>query len=180
VAPLLDREGEVLERFRAILEARAGMRLRVHGDFHLGQVLWTGKDFVLIDFEGEPARALSERRIKRSPLTDVAGMVRSFQYAAYTALQNEVHGEQGIEGSVGRRWARLWYDWVAAAYVRAYLEAMEGSGFLPGSRREIEAMLDALLLDKAMYELRYEAANRPDWIAIPVEGVLELIEPQTP
>jgi maltose alpha-D-glucosyltransferase / alpha-amylase len=169
--------------------------MRVHGDFHLGQVLWTGKDFVIIDFEGEPARTVSERRIKRSPLRDVAGMLRSFHYAAYAGLFAELGGPPGSARSsigspsrregpheepavapVAERWARFWYAWSAASYLRAYVETARAAGFLPGSDRDLTVLLDAHMLEKAAYELRYEANNRPDWVQIPAQGILQLLE----
>jgi maltose alpha-D-glucosyltransferase/alpha-amylase len=195
-AALLERENDVLERFKALLDPTlVDVRMRVHGDYHLGQVLWTGKDFTIIDFEGEPARSVSERRIKRSPLRDVAGMLRSFHYAAYAGLFAELGGPHGpARASIGsharrdghtddletapavERWARFWYTWSSAAFLRAYLDEARASGFLPGSDRDIDVLLDAHMLEKAAYELRYEANNRPDWLQIPARGILQLLE----
>ena len=186
----------MLERFKGLLDPTlADVRMRVHGDFHLGQVLWTGKDFVIIDFEGEPARTVSERRIKRSPLRDVAGMLRSFHYAAYAGLFAELGGPPGsARSSIGNatpaggahddpalspvteRWARFWYAWSAASFLRAYLESARAAGFLPGTDRDVGVLLDAHMLEKAAYELRYEANNRPDWVQIPAQGILQLLE----
>jgi maltose alpha-D-glucosyltransferase/alpha-amylase len=144
-------------------------------------VLWTGRDFVIVDFEGEPARPLGERRIKRSPLQDVAGMVRSFHYAAYTSLFGSSDGAataaaDGVIGGVPEGWMLFWYRWVSAAFLRGYLQAAEGAPFLPSRREDLEILLEAFLLEKAVYELRYEAANRPDWIHIPIQGVRQLLE----
>ncbi len=151
----------------------------MHGDYHLGQVLWTGNDFVIIDFEGEPGRPLGERRIKRSPLHDVAGMMRSFHYAAYAALLGagglRPDDEERLGGSA-ESWLRYWYGWVAAVFLRAYLQAADGAAFLPASRDDLDTLLDAFLLEKAVYELRYEVANRPDWVPIPLQGVRQLLE----
>ena len=194
-AALLEREAEVLDRFKPLLDPTlVDVRMRVHGDFHLGQVLWTGKDFVIIDFEGEPARSVSERRIKRSPLRDVAGMLRSFHYAAYSGLFAELgvpsgSGRTSIGGGrrdghpaeieqapVAERWARFWYAWSAASYLRAYLESARAAGFLPGTDHDVDVLLQAHMLEKAAYELRYEANNRPDWLQIPARGILQLLE----
>jgi maltose alpha-D-glucosyltransferase/alpha-amylase len=195
-ASLLEREGEMLERFKGLLDpALVDVRMRVHGDYHLGQVLWTGKDFVIIDFEGEPARTVSERRIKRSPVRDVAGMLRSFHYAAYAGLFAELGGPPGSARSsigspagrggppedpenapVAERWARFWYTWSAASFLRAYLETARTAGFLPGSDQDITVLLETHMLEKAAYELRYEANNRPDWVQIPARGILQLLE----
>ncbi len=178
-ARVLDLEAEILGRFRRVLEHPvAAKRIRCHGDYHLGQVLCTGKDFVIIDFEGEPARALSERRLKRSPLRDVAGMLRSFHYAAYAALFRQEQG--GLVAAEERpsleSWARLWHVWVSAVFLKRYLEVAGEAGFLPRNRDDLQALLDAFLLEKAVYELGYELNNRPNWLRVPVQGILQLLE----
>jgi maltose alpha-D-glucosyltransferase/alpha-amylase len=153
----------------------SGMRIRTHGDYHLGQLLYTGKDFVIIDFEGEPARPLSERRLKRSALRDVAGMLRSFHYAAYSAVRSQVslgivrteHIER-IES-----WALYWVAWASAAYLRGYMEAANAAPILPQTPEEVEVLLDSFLLEKALYEVRYEIGSRPEWVRIPIAGLLE-------
>jgi len=177
---LLELENEVLGRFAAIIEGRiSGARIRTHGDYHLGQVLYTGKDFIIIDFEGEPSRPLGERRLKRSALRDVAGMLRSFHYAAFSPLmKGETAGSpRPRDVTQAELGARLWYTWVGAAYLRAYRETAEGGEFLPKSRDELKVLLDVHLLEKAIYELGYELNNRPEWVEIPVRGVLDLIHP---
>jgi len=152
------------------------MRIRCHGDYHLGQVLYTGNDFVIIDFEGEPARRLGERRIKRSPLRDVAGMVRSFHYAANAALRTEAAAVARPEDrSALERWGHAWYFWVSATFLKSYLEIMTGSPILPPNRESIQVLLDAYLLDKAIYEINYELNNRPDWVGLPLEGILQVL-----
>jgi maltose alpha-D-glucosyltransferase / alpha-amylase len=174
---LMDLEQTVVERFRRLLPTKIeAQRIRVHGDYHLGQVLYTGKDFVIIDFEGEPARPLSERRIKRPALRDVAGMLRSFHYAAYSSLFGRSGASPQENPSFLESWVLFWYQWVASGFLRAYMEAASEGSFLPRTRREIEVLLDALLLEKAFYELRYELNNRPDWIKIPIAGILQLLE----
>ncbi len=176
---VVGREDEILAWFQAVTRRRyAALRMRVHGDYHLGQVLYTGKDFVIIDFEGEPARGLEERRLKRSPLRDVAGMIRSFHYAAYTALLGRVSQrfQSQEEGRVLQQWTQIWYGWVAATYLRAYLQAAERGPLFEGASREvIGTLLDLFLLEKAVYELGYELNNRPDWIRIPLRGILEIL-----
>jgi maltose alpha-D-glucosyltransferase/alpha-amylase len=175
---IVDLEEQIVRRLRAVADTRIeAMRIRVHGDYHLGQVLYTGKDFVIIDFEGEPARPLGERRIKRSPLKDVAGMLRSFHYAAYTALFGQTLDAVKPENpAMLEPWVLLWYVWVSGAFLRSYLDTCGDSGLLPKSRDGLEILLDTLLLDKAMYELRYELNYRPDWARIPIEGILQLLE----
>jgi maltose alpha-D-glucosyltransferase/alpha-amylase len=177
-AAVLPLESQIVERFRAITVPKlTDERIRCHGDYHLGQVLWTGRDFSIIDFEGEPARPLSERRIKRSPLRDVAGMLRSFHYAAYTGLFAEVGGPERVaEDPVAEGWARFWYRWVAAGFLREYLAETEGAPFLPARREDLGLVLGVFLLEKAVYELHYEADTRPDWLHIPVQGVIDLVE----
>lgn len=178
---VLAREGEVLQRFHAIVGRKiTAMRIRCHGDYHLGQVLYTGKDFVIIDFEGEPTRPLSERRIKRSPLRDVAGMIRSFHYAAYAALfKQEAEGGYAAYPETMATlelWARVWYVWVSATFLRAYREVASQAAFLPHTREELQVLMDAYLLEKAVYELSYELNNRPEWVRVPLRGIGQLLE----
>lgn len=135
---------------------------RTHGDYHLGQVLFTGRDFLIIDFEGEPARSLEERRRKHSPLRDVAGMLRSFHYAASVGLSGEVV-------------AARWYEWICAAYLRGYRATVRAAS-LPADEADLRLLLDLYLLEKALYELRYELNNRPDWVHVPLAGILNLME----
>jgi len=169
-------ETTIIGRFQDLLKSKIGaMRIRCHGDLHLGQVLYTGKDFVFIDFEGEPARPLSERRIKRSPLRDVAGMIRSFHYAASAALffqRRTLIRQEDLP--LLEQWAKVWYMWVAATFIRSYLSVEEEPAFLPKSPDTLKVLLDALLLEKAVYEMGYELNNRPDWVRVPIEGILQL------
>ncbi len=177
VRELLSREGEIIRRLEETMGTPITARkIRCHGDYHLGQVLWTGKDFVIIDFEGEPARPLSSRRLKRPPLLDVAGMIRSFHYAsrvAGTRLSRDLTlaDEQARLDPL----TTLWYRSITGAFLRSYLEAASEGGFLPADRDELSALLDFLLLEKAIYEVGYEANNRPAWIDVPARGVLELL-----
>jgi trehalose synthase-fused probable maltokinase len=161
------------------LENRA-LRIRCHGDYHLGQVLYTGRDFVISDFEGEPARPLSERRMKHTPIMDVAGMLRSFQYAPYAVLSRQ-QSNFLAEGARGRLdpWIRFWYGWVSVAFLKAYLAVAGQASFWPGSQAEFQVLFDAHLLEKAVYEIGYELNNRPDWVRIPIRGVLEILETTT-
>jgi maltose alpha-D-glucosyltransferase / alpha-amylase len=178
-ARLARAEAQVLEACRAIVGVRlSGMRIRSHGDLHLGQVLRTGSDFVVIDFEGEPARPLGERRLKRSPLRDAAGMLRSFGYAAQVALR--AAPERGVAHPPDlprlERWVRYWRAWVGSAFLRAYLQRMDGTSLLPSGQKELAVLLRFLLFEKSVYELGYELDNRPAWAAIPIRGVLDLLE----
>jgi maltose alpha-D-glucosyltransferase/alpha-amylase len=177
---VLHCEAELLRRFR-ILRQRpiTAMRIRTHGDYHLGQVLYTGQDFVIIDFEGEPAHPLSKRRSKRSPLRDVTGMVRSFHYAAYTALHNRLSDKVASqELAVLEHYTRFWYVWVATAFLKSYLEHAATVPFLPRSHKELAMLLEAYILEKVVYELGYELNNRPNWIQLPLRGILQLLKPE--
>ena len=173
---VLAAEKEVLACMQRITGRRlSAMKCRIHGDFHLGQSLFTGKDFIFIDFEGEPARSISERRLKRSPLIDVAGMIRSFHYAAKAALNNHQGNHPGDVPFL-EPWLDAWYVFTSAGYLRAYVDRMQDSPLIPHDRRELETMLRCFLLEKAVYELGYEMNNRPDWIGLPLRGIIMAIE----
>ncbi|MCA1833171.1 MAG: maltose alpha-D-glucosyltransferase [Actinomycetota bacterium] len=175
-AEIADKEDEILKRFERLLHERITATLiRTHGDYHLGQVLWTGKDFVIIDFEGEPARPVSQRRLKRSAMRDVAGMLRSYHYAALSLLHGPPGGVRPEHPERLEPWLRFWNAWVQAAFLGSYLENADGSSFVPADRTELAVLLDSFLLEKAVYELSYEVNNRPDWVAIPMQGILQLL-----
>jgi maltose alpha-D-glucosyltransferase/alpha-amylase len=175
---ILDSEESIFERFQLIRNRRiSAVRIRCHGDYHLGQVLYTGKDFVIIDFEGEPARSLSERRIKRSPLRDVAGMIRSFHYAAYSALLHQSSlGLKPEDLNTLEHWAQFWYVWVSLSFLMSYLNGVEQAKLLPDNSDQLKILLDAYLLEKATYEIGYELNNRPDWLRVPLQGILQLLK----
>jgi trehalose synthase-fused probable maltokinase len=172
---LAERESEIAARFNtALREPIRAMRTRIHGDYHLGQVLRTETDFVIIDFEGEPARSIEERRVKRSPLQDVAGMLRSFHYAAFAPLL----GEDRVAGDGVARmgvWAEAWNSWVADRYLAKYFATAKNAPYLPATQGEIQAVLELHLLEKAIYELGYELNNRPTWVGIPLQGIGKLL-----
>jgi maltose alpha-D-glucosyltransferase/alpha-amylase len=173
---VLAQLGAILDTFRQTFSGpMEGRRIRLHGDLHLGQVLYTGKDFVFIDFEGEPRRRLSERRIKGSPLRDVAGMVRSFHYAAEAEWENPP--DVGEPDAV-RRWLDAWYKAVAAAFVDEYRKTL-GEGTLVPADGRFDALLRVYMLEKSLYELQYEMEYRPSWIGVPLRGVQSLL-PGTP
>lgn len=160
----------VIEFFRAFCRKKlSAMKIRIHGDYHLGHVLYAGNDFAIIDFEVEPARSPSERRIKRSPIRDVAGMIRSFHYAAYSSILRNYSLGAREQAELGQ-WADLWYRFVAGAFLRSYLDAVGNAPFIPRAHDELRTMLNSFLLEKAVYELGYELGNRPDWIIIPIQG----------
>ncbi len=175
---VISLEAEMLKRFRAIYEQSLdALRIRHHGDYHLGQVLYTGKDFMILDFEGEPALPISERRLKRSPLCDVAGMVRSFHYAARAALlkQSERGTIPPAQLATETAWAQFWSRWVSAAFYKSYRLAAGSAPFLPANETQLQMMMEVYLLRKAVYELGYELNSRPDWVGIPLQGILDLL-----
>ena len=161
---------ELLDCQRALLEEEiVAEKIAIHGDYHLGQVLDTGADFVIMDFEGEPRRSFQERARKRSPLVDVAGMLRSFDYAASVALM------ELPEGAAIKPWAEAWVRQVSAAFVEAYRVAAAGASFLPKSDAAFDRLLDWSILDKALYEICYELDYRPALVGIPLRAVNELL-----
>jgi maltose alpha-D-glucosyltransferase/alpha-amylase len=170
---VLGRRRVLLDQFRPMGTEVQALRSRIHGDYHLGQVLRVRSDFVILDFEGEPARPLEERRSKQSPLKDVAGMLRSFGYAAYSALMRYTSRRpedlQKLEP-----WARLWEQAACAEFLRVYRETAGKSPILPSDPDGTQGLLSAFILDKALYELVYELNNRPAWVRIPLTGILSL------
>ncbi len=173
-AQVLAAENRILEQEKRILDRKANAtKIRIHGDYHLGQVLYTGKDFVILDFEGEPARALSERKLKRSALRDVAGMMRSFQYAAYSALWQPAMRVEDVPFL--ERWADLWYRQMSSTFLHSYLAATDGADFIPPDENDFQILLEAYLLDKAVYEIGYELNNRPSWVVIPIRGIKHIL-----
>jgi maltose alpha-D-glucosyltransferase/alpha-amylase len=171
---VLAREKELLNDLRSITTEKLDtVRLRIHGDYHLGQVLFTGNDFVVIDFEGEPLRPISERRIKQLGLRDVAGMIRSYQYTTQMALRTTMETRaEAADGDVLSVWADAIARWLAASFLRGYLATVSGTPVVPSQPHHLRWLLDSLLLDKAAYELGYELNNRPEWVEIPLRGVL--------
>jgi maltokinase len=166
LAPIAGRGEEVRDRLRLLSHTGpVGRVIRHHGDYHLGQVLWTDdEDWIVLDFEGEPARSLPERRRKRSPLRDVAGMLRSFAYVSQAAPIL-----RGVEAPDG------WEERCRRSFLDGYLSTVDAS-LLPAGEEAIARLLSVFELEKAVYELRYELQNRPDWVEIPVAGILRILE----
>jgi len=178
---LLALEPAILKKLRQIYERPIhACRTRIHGDYHLGQILYTGKDFLITNFAGERPLANSERRLNRSPLTDVAAMIRSFHYAAHAALLQFLERGEPAEHQLLnlQRWSQFWARWVSATFYGAYMQAARGAPFLPGEAATLKMLLEVLLLRKALYELGYELKHRPGWATIPIQGILEMA-PQT-
>jgi maltose alpha-D-glucosyltransferase / alpha-amylase len=173
---VLGMKDEILRELRGIYKKKIDVvKIRIHGDYHLGQVLFTGKDFIITDFEGEPARSYSERRLKRSPLRDVAGMIRSFHYAAYGSLflDNQIRKED-----LGKLmpFAEQWYHYMSGIFMNAYLKTVEGSAFIPKDKNDLNTLMTTFLLEKAIYELNYELNNRPGWVIIPLRGIKSIMK----
>jgi maltose alpha-D-glucosyltransferase/alpha-amylase len=168
---VLARRNAIMTQLQArAVDAPAGMKIRIHGDYHLGQVLLTKNDFVIIDFEGEPGHSLEQRRAKQSPLRDVAGMLRSFAYVQQSALRSVVHND-----AEAARLAPLARDWeleVRNAFLSAY-DATARDAKLYESLHSGDGLLGLFELEKALYELRYELGNRPAWAGIPLQGILD-------
>jgi maltose alpha-D-glucosyltransferase / alpha-amylase len=173
---ILGMKSAILNRMKRIYSRKFNsLKIRNHGDFHLGQVLFTGKDFLIIDFEGEPARSFSERRLKRSPLRDVAGMLRSFHYAAYSALF-KLSAIRQEDFDILEKWAELWYHYISTTYARCYFQTLEKTRLIPDNHEDLRSMLDTYILEKAVYELNYELNNRPDWVMIPIKGIKQIMQ----
>jgi maltose alpha-D-glucosyltransferase/alpha-amylase len=176
VQTLLAHREQCFARIEALTGAPvAAAKTRIHGDYHLGQVLVAQNDFYILDFEGEPARPLAERRAKSSPLKDVAGMLRSFDYAAWAAIMTLTEVDAG-GGEIVRSLAEAWRRATEDAFLSAYRETIAGAPSYPEAPEEAARLLDLFLLEKALYEICYEAANRPHWVRIPLKGVTSLLE----
>ncbi len=180
---LLNRQSEALGGLRRIADTPLDtIRIRCHGDYHLGQTLWTGRDFVIIDFEGEPSRPLSERRLKRSALSDIAGLLRSIDYAAHAGLDDLL--QRGVVEPDSERqetlaaWSQFWKTWTTAAFMRGYTQSAGASAapLIPANPAHATMLLDAWMLRKVMYELAYELNSRPAWTPIPLRGALDLLD----
>ncbi|HZY62299.1 MAG TPA: alpha-amylase, partial [Edaphobacter sp.] len=177
---LLSRRIGLFARSNSITSSASefcGQRIRIHGDYHLGQVLRSRGDYVILDFEGEPARSLAERRAKQSPLKDVAGMLRSFSYAAYAGLNAFTQRRPPNNEADARNleaWTLLWQNAVSAEFLHSYRQTIAAQPRLIPRPAEAHRLLNAYLLEKALYELLYELNNRPAWVRIPLAGILAL------
>jgi maltose alpha-D-glucosyltransferase/alpha-amylase len=171
---IFNSEQALLNFFRGITSKNfTTMRTRIHGDYHLGQTLYTGKDFVIIDFEGEPMLSMNARRMKRSPLRDVAGMIRSLQYAAHRVLYfDTIFIDEKAERL--KPWADLWYERVSQVFLESYMESIKASKIqlIPEDKNDREFLLKVFILEKCVYEVGYELNTRPDWVSIPCNGLL--------
>lgn len=172
---LSDNESAILDYIKNVLEQRKldTIKARIHGDYHLGQVLFTGKDFIIIDFEGEPTRPISTRRLKYCPLRDVAGMVRSFHYAIYGSYFSKI-SSRPEDTDLLKKWPDLWYANISSLFIQGYLKKAGDAVFMP-PQRDFENLLNVFLIEKAVYEIAYEINNRPAWAVIPLKGITDII-----
>ena len=173
---VLNMNADILASFKQIFSQKIeAHKTRVHGDYHLGQVLFNGKDFIIIDFEGEPNATMGERRLKRTPFKDVAGMLRSFHYAAYGKILMD-NNYQKKNSEVMQSWAALWYHYISRFFLKTYFETVGNASFIPEKEEEKQLLLKTYLLEKAVYEMGYELGSRPDWLVIPLTGILDIME----
>ncbi|GAA4457642.1 maltose alpha-D-glucosyltransferase [Rurimicrobium arvi] len=171
---LLTRKADILNRFRDIYRKKYDVvKIRIHGDYHLGQVIFKGPDVFLLDFEGEPARSYSERRLKRSALRDVAGMIRSFNYAAYNSILLENNQEEAEPELLHQM--QQWQQYMSEVFLDAYIETVQGTPLVPEDRNDLMQLLQIFILEKAVYELAYELNNRPDWALVPIKAIHAII-----
>ncbi|MBK7409399.1 MAG: maltose alpha-D-glucosyltransferase [Saprospirales bacterium] len=173
---VLDLRDDIMECFSEIYQRKIqATKTRVHDDYHLGQVLFNGKDFFIIDFEGEPLYTISERRLKKTPFKDVAGMIRSFHYAAFGQLVlNQNYRKEDMPFL--EKWAHQWFHYIRQFFLTAYLDATEGQSFIPREPEALRLLLRNYTLEKAIYEVGYEMNARPDWLRVPIRGVLHAME----
>ena len=173
---IIKNESLVLSTIKKTLEKKKihTSKIRVHGDYHLGQVLFTGKDFIIIDFEGEPTRSLTARSLRYCPFKDVAGMLRSFHYAIYMGALEYVEKHPEAADYIDP-WLEAWYKKVSTVFMDGYLEAAKGASFIPEDRKQLDELLSVYIIEKAIYEADYELNNRPDWLHIPLNGLNKIL-----
>ena len=177
LAMLFGLKQKLMKKFTDLRSAPVdSFRARIHGDYHLGQVLYTGNDFAIIDFEGEPMRSIGERKTKRSQIRDVAGMIRSFQYAAYVYMFKATMVQKDREKDKLEKVVDVWSNAVSRTFLQSYVERVKDSKIVPSDRNCFRTLLEAYLAEKAIYEIGYELNNRPDWALIPIRGLLQLLE----
>jgi maltose alpha-D-glucosyltransferase/alpha-amylase len=177
---ILQMKDEILTKLKKIYSHKIDTsKIRIHGDYHLGQVLFTGKDFVILDFEGEPARSYSERRLKRSALRDVAGMLRSLHYAAFGSLflDNQIRKED-----IGKLlpYVEQWYHYMCGFFMKAYLETVKDNPIIPQKKEDLNILIQTFLLQKAIYEMQQEVNNRPAWLTVPLKGIKSIMKKNEP
>jgi maltose alpha-D-glucosyltransferase/alpha-amylase len=178
---LLERDGALRALLHDLRDERiGGTRIRIHGDFHLSQLQFTGSDVMIVNFDGDPTRSLTERRIKRSALRDVACMVRSLHYVAYAVLFGQVPGiVAGVDAQQLEKWADAWRNWMSAVFVKSYFDSAGNAEFIPPSQKERRILLRTYLMEKCLKEINHELEYRPGWLRIPVRGLLDHLQQQS-
>ena len=167
---------EILNCFKDIYDHKIPvMKIRTHGDYHLKQILWTGKEYIMNSFEGDPSRSFSERRIRRSAMRDLAAMIRSFHYVTYSSILSSEFDQQRKEGKL-ETWAEDWHYYISRLFLKGYFENAENADFVPASREDFRILMHTFLLEKALYELSYELRNRPEWVIIPLRGIKAIVK----
>ncbi len=167
---------EILSCFREIYDHKIPMmKIRTHGDYHLKQILWTGKDYIMNSFEGDPSRSFSERRIRRSAMRDLAALIRSFHYVTYSSILSPEFNQQRKEGNL-EIWAEDWHYYISRLYIKGYFEKAGKADFIPEKREDFRILMHTFLLEKALHELNYELRNRPEWVIIPLRGIKAIVK----
>ena len=173
---VLGLKSEILKCFRNIYDHKIPvMKIRTHGDYHLRQILWTGREYIMNSFEGDPTKSFSERRIRRSAMRDLAAMIRSLHYAAYSNILSPEYDQQRKEGNL-EEWAENWHYYITRLYIKGYFDKAGNSDYVPKDHDDFKILMHTFLLEKALYELNYEIQNRPEWIIIPLRGIKEIIQ----
>lgn len=173
---LLEKEKEILNRFKAVRDSHfTGSRIRIHGDYSLFKVMYTGKDFLLTGFEGRCGYSLSERKNKTSPLSDIASMLRSIHYASYVSVFDIPKSGFPLDSEHIKPMQNLWAFWTSAAFLSSYLKHAANMPFMPNNENEIRTLLQTYILERAFYELQYELRNRPEWVPVPLVAILYIM-----
>ncbi|GAA4322799.1 maltose alpha-D-glucosyltransferase [Pontixanthobacter gangjinensis] len=173
---ILGMKNEILSCFREIYDHKISvMKIRTHGDYHLRQILWTGREYIMNSFEGDPSKSFSERRIRRSAMRDLAAMIRSLHYAAYSNILSPESDQQRKEGDL-EEWAETWHYYISRIYIKGYLDKAGKKDYIPKSQEDFKILMHTFLLEKALTELNYEIKHRQEWILIPIRGIKAILE----
>jgi maltose alpha-D-glucosyltransferase/alpha-amylase len=173
---IFSRKDDILKSLKRIYAKKLDIiKIRIHGNLHLGQVLFTGKDFVITDFGGNPAKPFSDRRLKRSPLRDVASMIRSFRYAAYEGFLKTTNVQiENVPPLLP--FARIWVHYMTGFFMKAYLETVIESKFIPKDKKDLQMLLDTYLLDMAVFDLKNELSKESDAVIVPIRTINAIIK----
>ncbi len=175
---ILDLKADILQCFKDIYDHKIPvMKIRTHGDYHLKQILWTGREYIMMSFEGDPSKSFSERRILRSAMRDLAAMIRSFHYVAYSSILSPEYNQSRKEGNL-EEWAEAWHYYISRLYLKGYYDKAGNSDFMPKDPEDFKILMHTFLLEKALFELNYEIKNRPEWTIIPIRGIKAIIDYQ--